>query len=137
MTAPPMNFSSTPPYCSIHSFASRWYSWRTSRTSSGSALSARAVDPTRSMKRTETSFRSSWAGAASPRGAPQLLQKRAAGGFPAPQLAHWTSTAVMPLSVALDEAAFKEDREPRQREREAEERHHHRGIDLEIMRLGS
>ena len=44
ITASPMNFSSVPPCPSIRRFASAWYTCSASRTSSGSAPSARAVE---------------------------------------------------------------------------------------------
>src|SRR5688500_10479185 len=59
-----------------------------SRTSSGSARSERAVNPTRATNRMETSLRSSCVAPPSTKRAPQPLQKREPAGFAAPQLGH-------------------------------------------------
>src|SRR6476660_9268023 len=63
------------------------------RTSSGSAASDASVKPTRSQKRTETTFRSSPAatGAASTRGAAHSLQNFAVSPFSKPHLGHLTT----------------------------------------------
>jgi hypothetical protein len=66
------------------------------------------LEPTRSTKRTETSFRSSCGGAASVSAAPQPLQKRASGAFMWPQLGHLISATAMVVSLPSDETAFKE-----------------------------
>src|SRR6186997_549507 len=58
---------------------------RNARTSSGSSFSAREVNPTRSTNSTETTRRSSPAGEAAERGAPQALQNFAPSGFSCPQ----------------------------------------------------
>ena len=63
MTASPMNFSTVPPKRSMSALTRSWYGRRVARTSSGSARSERSVKPTRSTNRTETTFRSSPAGA--------------------------------------------------------------------------
>ena len=59
IAASPMNLSSVPPWRSISSTAIRWNGTRVPRTSSGSAWSERAVNPTRSANSTETTRRSS------------------------------------------------------------------------------
>ncbi len=64
MTASPMNFSTVPPKRSMSALTRSWYGRSVARTSSGSARSERFVKPTRSTKSTETTLRSSPAGAA-------------------------------------------------------------------------
>ena len=82
ITASPMNFSTVPPKRSSSSRRRAWYGRRSERTSSGSICSARDVKPTRSAKRTVTTFRSSSrVSAAATSGAPHALQKRAPSGF--------------------------------------------------------
>ena len=54
IAASPMNLSSVPPCVSIAAFAARWNGTSTRRTSSGSALSLRCVNPTRSANRIVT-----------------------------------------------------------------------------------
>ena len=76
-----------PPNRSISCFTRAWYGRNRARTSSGSAFSDAAVNPTRSTKRTETILRSS----ALDRGAssiavPQAQQNRARSGFSSPHL---------------------------------------------------
>jgi hypothetical protein len=61
-----------------------WNGRRASLTSSGSALSERAVNPTRSQNSTVTTLRSS-VGAASPSRVPQLRQNLARSGCSSPQ----------------------------------------------------
>src|SRR5262245_51835243 len=84
--ASPTNLSSVPPNRSISSRSRAWYGRRVAFTSSGSARSARSVNPTRSQNRTLTIRRSSaGAGPAPDRRMPQAEQKRAAVGFSSPQ----------------------------------------------------
>ncbi len=85
MTASPMNFSTVPPNRSMSALTRSWYGRSVARTSSGSARSDRFVKPTRSTKRTETTFRSSPAGASLASDCPQARQKRARSGFSSPQ----------------------------------------------------
>ena len=61
-----------------------WYDESCARTSSGSSCSARAVDPTRSQKTTETIFRSSTARGAEPRRVPHSEQNFAPLEFSEP-----------------------------------------------------
>src|SRR3954454_6495660 len=68
--------------------------------SSGLARSARAVKPTRSTNRTDTSFRSSRARGFASR-APQLLQNRAPAGFPARQLGQSIVAPTEPSVVVI------------------------------------
>ena len=58
-TASPMNFSTTPPCASIRARAISAYADSIVSTSSGSACSDAAVNPTRSQNNTDTTFRSS------------------------------------------------------------------------------
>src|SRR5438093_1101360 len=58
ITASPMNFSTVPPKRSSSYRSRSWYGRSIASTSSGSSCSARAVKPTRSAKRTVTTFRS-------------------------------------------------------------------------------
>src|SRR5205814_1223472 len=57
MTASPTYFSTTPPSRSISSRTRAWYGLSVAWTSSGSAASDSAVNPTRSTKMTETTLR--------------------------------------------------------------------------------
>ncbi len=77
-----MNFSTIPPYASIRSRATVVVALSASRTSSGSASSDEAVNPSRSTNRIETSFRSSRGADASASGAPHREQKSASGATP-------------------------------------------------------
>jgi hypothetical protein len=84
-TASPMNFSTVPPNRSSSWRNRSWYGARIARTSSGSSVSARAVEPTMSAKTTVTTFRSSRAAfAVWVRGAPQAAQKRASSSLSLP-----------------------------------------------------
>ena len=85
MTASPMNFSTVPPKLSMSAFTRSWYGRSVARTSSGSARSERSVKPTRSTKRTDTTLRSSPAGASATSEWPQARQNRARSGFSSPQ----------------------------------------------------
>ena len=64
----------------------------TSRIDSGSRVSPRLVDPFRSQKRIETSFRVSCAGAAATSGVPQKPHIRNLAGFSSPQLEQISTT---------------------------------------------
>jgi hypothetical protein len=87
MTASPMNFSTVPPNRSISCLATSWKARSVSRTSSGSARSDLAVNPTKSQNRTETTFRSSgWAAGCASRADPHPEQKRDPSGFCCPQV---------------------------------------------------
>ena len=88
MTASPMNFSTVPPWRSSSARTRSWYGRRTARTSSGSSCSAFAVKPTRSQKRTVTTFRSSRVGAvdSGASDAPHIPHRRKPSGFSWPQL---------------------------------------------------
>src|SRR5829696_818250 len=66
------------------------------RTSSGSARSDREVNSTRSTNRTETTLRSSGAGAVRTNGEPQFWQYRAVSEFCSPQVGHRTTGRVYP-----------------------------------------
>jgi hypothetical protein len=79
-----MNLSRVPPNSSISRLMRAWNGRRASLTSSGSALSERAVNPTRSQNSTVTTLRSS-VGAASPSRVPQLRQNLARSGCSSPQ----------------------------------------------------
>src|SRR6266550_2169818 len=82
ITASPMNFSTVPPNFSSSERIRAKYGVRIARTSSGSSRSARAVKPTRSAKRTVTTFRSSRSPCdPSESGCPQAEQNFALGGF--------------------------------------------------------
>ena len=85
MTASPMNFSTVPPKRSMSAFTRSWYGRSVARTSSGSARSERFVNPTRSTKSTETTFRSSPVGVSAASDRPHERQKRARSGFSSPQ----------------------------------------------------
>ncbi len=87
-----MNFSTVPPNASICARSSAWYGRTVARTSSGSALSDRAVNPTRSQNRTETTLRSVPGGAAGAvSGLAHSKQNFACSGFSVPQLGHSTA----------------------------------------------
>ena len=64
------------------------------RSASGSVDSPRAVEPTRSQKRTVTTLRCSRAGSARTSSAPHDMQKRASGGFSTLQLRQTGTTGV-------------------------------------------
>ncbi len=85
MTASPMNFSTVPPNRSMSVLTRSWYGRSVARTSSGSARSDWLVNPTRSTKSTETTFRSSPAGVSATSNCPHVRQKRARSGFSSPQ----------------------------------------------------
>ena len=87
ITASPMYFSTVPPNASIADRTRAKYGAWIARTSSGSSCSDRAVNPTRSTKRTVTTLRSSASTGAEPgSAAAHELQKRAPAGFSCPQL---------------------------------------------------
>ena len=86
--ASPMNLSSVPPNASISRFSRAWNGRRVAFTSSGSAWSERAVNPTRSQNRTVTILRSSIGCAPVASGAPQNPQNRKPSGFSPPQDGH-------------------------------------------------
>ena len=92
ITASPMNFSTVPPYASIRSRTRRWYGSTRAWTSSGSADSDAAVKPTRSQKRTDTTFRSRApeAAAVAPSGAAQNGQNGNSPGTSLPHDGHVT-----------------------------------------------
>ena len=89
-TASPMNFSTVPPNRSSSSRARSWYVRSSARTSSGSLSSARAVEPTRSVKTTLTTLRSSRRAVVGVAASdvPHAEQNFAASAFSAPQVGH-------------------------------------------------
>jgi hypothetical protein len=79
-----MNLSRVPPNSSISRLMRAWKGRRAALTSSGSARSERAVNPTRSQNSTVTTLRSS-AGAVPSSRLPQPRQNLARSGFSSPQ----------------------------------------------------
>jgi hypothetical protein len=86
MIASPMNFSTTPPWRSSSAFIESKYRVITSRSDSESSFSPIAVDPLRSENTIETTFRTSWTGAALTSGDPHAKQNFATSGLSVP---HW------------------------------------------------
>src|SRR6266571_1507647 len=82
MTASPMNFSMVPPYRVITCRHVSKYRERISRTSSASRVSERAVKPTRSANRTETSRRSATGVASDPLAVPGAVVAPSASDVP-------------------------------------------------------
>ncbi len=77
-----MNFSTTPPWLSIRERAISAYAVNIRSTSSGSADSEDAVNPTRSQNSTLTTFRSSaTVRAGTPSGVAHSMQNFAPAGF--------------------------------------------------------
>src|SRR5690606_31394390 len=115
ITASPMYFSTTPPYCAMTRRVAEKKLVCTRRNSSGSVRSAYGVESTRSTKSTLTRRRSSSAAVArcSPsRGAPQPVQKAASGanGRPQPGQAR-LSSAPQPPQNRSSAAAARPQRE--------------------------
>ncbi len=86
-TASPMNFSIVPPYACRAAVSRSKYGSIRARTSSGSAFSDAAVNPTRSQNRTVTTLRwSAMRAGTVPKPAPQARQNFARSGLSSPQV---------------------------------------------------